>query len=476
MGRGTPSGDARAGDAGRVVTGVEPTPSGGAFDLLRPPSAERISDCVHCGFCLPACPTYQLWGEEMDSPRGRIYLMKLGLEGAAAMDRTVVGHFDACLGCMACVTACPSGVQYQELIEATRAQIERRYRRDPADRLFRWLIFALFPHPARLRGAAVLGWLYQRLGMARALHATGIADRLPPRLRALEELLPPVHLRTLARRPPERTAASGTPEPQRRLHGARVPTAAQMRVGLVTGCVQSVYFSAVNDATVRVLAAEGCEVIAPRGQGCCGALMVHAGREPEALARARALIATFEMAGVDRIVVNAAGCGSTLKEYGHLLRDDPGWAARAAAFAAKVRDVTELAAELPPRSPRHPIAARVAYHDACHLAHAQGVRAQPRTLLSSIPGLELVELPEAELCCGSAGIYNLVQPEPAEELGRRKAANVAAVAPDALATANPGCLLQLRRYLPPAIRLFHPIQLIDCSIRGVDPITTRGNW
>jgi glycolate oxidase iron-sulfur subunit len=242
------------------------------------------------------------------------------------------------------------------------------------------------------------------------------------------------------------------------------------RVGFLTGCVQRVFFADVNAATVRVLTAEGCEVVAPRTQRCCGALSEHAGREPEALERARKLIDAFAEVEVDTIVSNVAGCGSTLKEYGRLLRDDPVYAERAAAFSAKVRDVSELLADLGPVAPRHPIEARVAYHDACHLGHAQGVRSQPRDVLRTIPGLQVTDIPEAEICCGSAGIYNLVNPEPAEDLGRRKVEKVLSVAPDALATANPGCLLQIRRYWPGELSMFHPIELVDASIRGVDPI------
>ena len=422
-----------------------------AFDVLHPPSMERVDDCVHCGFCLPACPTYQLWGEEMDSPRGRIYLMRLGLEGGATMDDTFVGHFDACLGCMACVTACPSGVRYDELIAATRAQIERNYDRGLSQRLFRWLIFALFPSPARLRVAGLLGWVYQRLGGRRSLALTGLDTWLPPRVLALDALLPRIDLRGLAARTPARTIPADDAPPRR-------------RVGLLTGCVQQVFFGDVNAATVRVLAAEGCEVIAPPEQACCGALQVHAGREADAAERARALIDVFAAADVDTVVVNAAGCGSSLKEYRHLLRDDPDYAPRAKVFAAKVRDISELLDELAPQAPRHPLPGRIAYHDACHLAHAQGVRAQPRRVLRSVPGLELAEVTDGELCCGSAGIYNLVQPEPAAELGRRKAAAILATGASAVVTANPGCMLQLRRYLD--LPLYHPVQVLDAAIRG----------
>jgi len=441
--------DQPPGRPGSVVTQTEPAPEYGTFDAHRPPSADRIDDCVHCGFCLPTCPTYVLWGEEMDSPRGRIYLMKMGLQGEVPMDETFVGHFDACLGCMACVTSCPSGVRYDELIEATRAQIERNHVRDPSERRFRRAIFALFPYRSRLRVAALLGWVYQRADGGALLRGWGLFDRLSPRLQALESLMPRISLRDLARRVPDVTPAVGS---------------TRRRVGLLTGCVQSVFFTGCNEATVRVLAAEGCEVIAPPSQGCCGALALHAGEEPLALTRAKATIDLFSRLGIDAVVVNAAGCGSSMKEYGRLLEDDPVYAERARAFSASVRDVTELLAELEPRAVRHPIHARVAYHDACHLGHAQAVTAQPRALLQQIPGLELVPIAEPEICCGSAGLYNLLEPEPAAELGERKAAHIRAARPDLVATANPGCLLQLRRYLPPTLPLAHPIELLDQSL------------
>ncbi len=445
------------GGPGDIFASVDPPTDEprGNFDGHHPPAKELIDDCVHCGFCLPTCPTYALWGEEMDSPRGRIYLMDLVGEGAASFDETLVGHFDTCLGCMACVTACPSGVQYDKLIESMRPQIERQYSRRWGDRAFRRAIFALFPYPRRLRLAALGGVVYQRSGLARLVRRGSLLDRLPARLRALESLMPPVTLRDLVSRPPERVPAVGT---------------ARRRVAVLTGCVQQVFFSEVNAATIRTLAAEGCEVLVPREQACCGALSMHTGREPEAVVRARRTIATFEAYDVDAVVVNVAGCGSAMKDYGTLLRDDPAWAGRAAAFAAKVRDVTEVLAELEPQAPRHPIAARVAYHDACHLGHAQRVRAQPRSVLRGIPDLTVVDIPDAELCCGSAGVFNLLEPEAAEELGRRKVENVRSVRPDAIATANPGCLLQIRRHLGEEARLplFHPVQLVDASIRGVE--------
>ena len=443
---------------------------GPAFDAIHPPDPALIDKCVHCGFCLPSCPTYVLWGEEMDSPRGRIYLMKAGLEGRTEMTPAFVGHFDACLGCMACVTSCPSGVQYAPLIEATRAQIERRYPRSWADRLFRSAIFALFPYPTRLRIALLPLAMFSTIRRHRRDREerraqNGLTQRslrsprfLPivARLRAMLSLAPNVTWRSLFASIPARTPAAGT---------------ARLTVGLLTGCVQRLVFPRVNEATVRVLAAEGCDVLAPPDQGCCGALALHAGRLDEARTFARRAIEVFERAGVERIAVNAAGCGSSMKEYGQLLADDPAWAERARAFSARVRDVTEIVSELgPPRAARHPLAMRVAYHDACHLAHAQGVRQPPRDLLASIPGVEILPFAEQEICCGSAGIYNLVEPDAARELGDRKAGHIDAVAPDVIATANPGCMLQMASASARLGRdwpIRHPIEILDASIRGV---------
>ncbi|MGY1590549.1 glycolate oxidase subunit GlcF [Geodermatophilus sp. SYSU D00708] len=439
---------------GPVPLGM-PTP--GAFDEHRPPSAELVSDCVHCGFCLPTCPTYALWGEEMDSPRGRIYLMKSGLEGEPMTD-SMVQHFDACLGCMACVTACPSGVQYDRLIEATRAQVERNHERTPQDRAVRNAIFALFPYPRRLRALRGPLRAYQRSGLPRAIRRSGLLERLAPRLAVMESLAPPLEKRE---RLPERVPAAGT---------------RRAVVGLLTGCVQGEFFPGVNAATARVLAAEGCDVIVPRRQGCCGALSVHNGREDEAQRFARRTIDTFEAAGVDTVVVNAAGCGSSMKEYAELLADDPDYAERAERLAGRVRDVSEFLAELGPVAPRHPLEVSVAYHDACHLGHAQGVRAQPRTLLRQIPGLELREIPEAALCCGSAGIWNVLNPEPARELGDRKAANIAATGASLLVTANPGCLMQVAASLDRRgvrIGMAHTVEVLDASIRGL-PVSVLG--
>jgi glycolate oxidase iron-sulfur subunit len=424
---------------------------GGAFDAHRPPSAELIGDCVHCGFCLPTCPTYTLWGEEMDSPRGRIYLMKSGLEGEP-MDAPMIQHFDACLGCMACVTACPSGVQYDKLIEATRAQVERNGDRPRSEQRLRRAIFAVFPYRRRLRALRGPLRAYQASGLQRLVDRSGLLDRISPRLATMASLAPRL---TTPERLPQRVPATGS---------------RRAVVGLLTGCVQGEFFPGVNAATARVLAAEGCDVIVPPRQGCCGALSVHNGREEEARRFARATIEAFEAAGVDTVVVNAAGCGSSMKEYADLLADEPGWAGRAEAFAGRVRDVAEFLVELGPVAERHPIEVSVAYHDACHLGHAQGVRSQPRELLRGIPGLELREIPEGELCCGSAGIWNVLFPGPARELGDRKARNVTATGAQLLVTANPGCLMQVASSLQRAgtrLAMAHTVEVLDASIRGL---------
>jgi glycolate oxidase iron-sulfur subunit len=432
--------------------------AGSAFDAQHPPSREIIDQCVHCGFCLPVCPTYALWNEEMDSPRGRIYLMKLAADGQATINSQWVGHFDTCLGCMACMTACPSGVDYGKLIEATRAQIERKYDRGWVERSYRRLIFGMFTRPQRLH---MLRWpllLYQKSGLRRLVRGSGALRVLPKRLQAMEALLPEL--------PAAEAVAEVTPAVGEK----------RRRVGLLLGCVQREFFPQVNAATARVLAAEGCEVVSPAEQSCCGALLVHAGEEDGALALARRLIDVFEKAGVDAIVTNAAGCGSNVKEYGHLLRDDPQYAARAKEFSAKCQDISETLAYMGPRARRNPLRLKVAFHDSCHLQHAQGVRAQPRNLLAAIPELELVEIPEAAICCGSAGIYNLVQPNAANALGDRKAGLIASLEADVVVTGNPGCILQLQASLERTgkrIPVLHTIQLLDASIRAELPSALR---
>ncbi|HZQ03960.1 MAG TPA: (Fe-S)-binding protein [Gaiellaceae bacterium] len=384
--------------------------------------AELIRDCVHCGFCLPTCPTYSLWHEEMDSPRGRIWLMQATLDGTVELNRTVAQHFDRCLGCMACVTSCPSGVRYDRLIELTRERVEREVRRPLRERLLRALAFAVLPRPRVMRAALPFA-------------------RLAP-FRAFRELAPPWREPVS---PPRETPAAG----------ARIS-----RVGLLTGCVQSVVFGEVNRATARVLAAFGYETVTPY-RGCCGALALHAGRRRHGLALARRAAAAFAAAGAEAIVTNAAGCGSHLKD---------------AELELPVLDVSEaLAAGRQPEL--QPLRARVVFQDSCHLAHAQRVRTEPRALLRSIPELELVEAAEQEICCGSAGIYNLVQPDAARELAERKARHVLAAEPDVYASANPGCLLQVTAALRRAgrpVRAVHPVELVDASVRGAPLSTARG--
>jgi len=350
----------------------------------------------------------------MDSPRGRIHLMSALADSSVELTDTVAGHFDRCLGCMACVSACPSGVQYDRLIEQTRVVVEERRRRPLGERVLRSLVFAVFPHRRRLRAALAL----------RALPAPGP-------LRTLKQLAPPWSAPAW---PPVHLPGSGP------------------SVAVVAGCVQSVVFGDVNAATARVLAAEGFDVHVPRAQGCCGALHAHAGRLAEGVSRAREL--ERELAGYDHVVTNAAGCGSHLKDHG----------------VAGAVDVSELLAGREPLAPRHPLEISVAFQDSCHLRHAQRVSAQPREMLASIPGLRLLEPADQDLCCGSAGIYNLVQPQAAAELGARKAQRIRETGAEAYASGNPGCLIQVSaslRAADAAMPAFHPIELLDASIRGV---------
>jgi len=416
---------------------------------------DLISDCVHCGFCLPACPTYNSWGNEMDSPRGRIDLMKGLAEGVIALDATVVAHFDQCLGCMGCVTACPSGVRYDLLIEGQRAKLEAASPRKPLDRLFREMIFALFPYPARLKALAFPLTLYAKSGLQALVRRSGLLERLPARLAQLEALTPALEFEELQARLPAFTPSARS--------------SSRGRVALVAGCVQRTFFPNVNAATIRVLAAEGYDVVVPSGQGCCGALSLHSGRDGEAKRFARALVERFEAERFDAVLINAAGCGSTLKQYGEIFADEPAFRERAEAFSERVRDINEFLAGIEPLAERHPIPKRVAYHDACHLAHAQRIRAEPRALLAGIPQLELLEIPDGDQCCGSAGTYNLFEPEAAREIGERKVENVRLVAPDLLASANPGCTLQIQSIMQKkgaAIPAAHPIEILDASIAG----------
>jgi glycolate oxidase iron-sulfur subunit len=417
-----------------------------AFTGLDAPDLAALRTCVHCGICLPQCPTYRVLGEEMDSPRGRLYLMRAVAEGRLGLTETFARHMDLCLGCRACESACPSGVPFGSLLEATRAQL-RGNGAGRSPRPLERLVHALFPEPARL--GALLGGLrlYQRSGLQRLLRATGVL-RAVPSLAAMESLLPDV---PSAERLPALVRADG------RSRG---------RVGLLTGCVQRHLYPDVNRDTARLLSLAGWDVVIPPGQGCCGALDVHAGRLGTFRARARALVAAFPP-DLDAVVVNAAGCGSAMKEYGHWLPDDPAMAA----FSRRVRDVTEilLDAELP----LGPLPMAVTYHDACHLAHGQRVRSEPRALLARIPGLRLVPLPDSDLCCGSAGVYNLLEPAIADRLLAMKIDRIVETGAEVVVAGNPGCLLQIAkgaRARGLRLEVVHPVQLLARALQRGAPV------
>lgn len=426
------------------------------FDESHPPDPKLIDSCVHCGFCLSTCPSYRVLGKEMDSPRGRIYLMDAINEGEIALNTATVEHFDSCLGCLACVSTCPSGVQYDKLISATRHQVERNYNRSLPDKLVRQLIFSLFPNPDLLRILLFPLLVYQKLGVSKLLQATGLIKAISPRLAAMESILPEITLKSFQDNLPDVIPAKGEK---------------RYRVGVILGCVQRLFFSPVNEATVRVLTANGCEVIIPKSQGCCAALPEHQGQTEQAKVLARQMIDSFADTNVDFIIINAAGCGHTLKEYGHILADDPEYAEKAKAFAAKVKDAQEflinvgLTAKLSPLTDKN---LTLVYQDACHLLHGQKISVQPRQLLRKIPGVTLREPIDAALCCGSAGVYNMLQPEVAEELGKQKVQNLLNTGAELIASANPGCTLQISKYLPDKkISVMHPMELLDYSIQGV---------
>ncbi|MEM7595673.1 MAG: heterodisulfide reductase-related iron-sulfur binding cluster [Cyanobacteria bacterium P01_A01_bin.83] len=427
------------------------------FDQKNPPKPELIDSCVHCGFCLATCPSYRIIGKEMDSPRGRIYLMDAINQGEATLDTTTTQHFDSCLGCLACVTTCPSGVKYDQLIAATRPQVERNQTRSLPDRLIRTLIFNLFPYPNRLINLLPPLWLYQKSGLQQLVRKTGLLKKFSPRLAAMEAILPQISDRCWDKDLPHVIPAQGEK---------------RYRVGMILGCVQRLFFSSVNEATARVLTANGCEVVIPASQGCCAALPAHQGQEAQAQALARQMIDSFIDEDVDAIIINAAGCGHTLKEYGHILADDPQYKEKAEEFAHKVKDVQEFLAEIKLTAELHPVTSEtlnLVYQDACHLLHGQKISMQPRQLLKQIPQVQLHEPQDASLCCGSAGIYNMLQPETADELGKQKADNLINTGASVIASPNPGCSLQIQKHLElkgSQVKLFHPIELLDYSIQG----------
>lgn len=381
--------------------------------------------CIHCGLCLGSCPTYLETGNENDSPRGRIYIMRALQDGRMPMADKAVRHIDLCLGCRACESACPSGVQYGALLEETRDFIEKKHRRSWFQTVLRRVaIEQVFPFPRRLRLALL---------PARLIKGLGLGNWLPKFARDALNLIPE---QALADALPEICPAWEQP--------------AKGRVGFVSGCVMSVMFAETNKSSVRLINRAGHDVVTPKGQGCCGALYAHSGQLEKARACARHNIVVFEKSGVEEIVINAAGCGSTLKEYGHLLEGDPEYAARAKKFSAKVRDLTEWLRQKGPDPARSPEGEGVTYHDACHLAHPQRITQQPRQLVREVAGRRFVELAEAEVCCGSAGSYNLTEPEMAERLQERKVKNILASGAKVVVTSNPGCILQIRAGLKKA--------------------------
>lgn len=413
-----------------------------AIDQLGPtgaPMAHAIEQCVHCGFCLPTCPTYVTLGEEMDSPRGRIFLMKSALEGELTVDETLP-YVDRCLGCMACVTACPSGVPYHELLTPYRARAEAQRSRPFTEKLTRAMVRATLPYPARFRLAALTGKF-----------ATPFRKFLPDSLSVMLSLLPE-NLPPAGEQLPKAYPAQG----QRRA-----------RVAFLAGCVQQVLAPEINWATLRVLARNGVEVVIPEGQGCCGSLMMHTGDADAARVLARRNLSAFPK-DVDAILTNAAGCGSGMKEYGLLFIGEAQVEA-AQAFAHRVKDVSEFLAELGIDAPPAAAPIKVAYHDACHLAHAQRVVDAPRRLLRAIPNLTLLDIPEGELCCGSAGTYNLEQPRLADDIGQRKAQNILRTGAERVVMGNIGCMVQIRTQLQKLgqpMPVLHTMELLDRAYRN----------
>lgn len=419
-------------------------------------SMRDLRTCVHCGLCLPTCPTYQVFGVEMDSPRGRIMQIEAAKHGEIAIDDPSLSeHLSLCLACRACETACPSGVPYGRIIEGARASLPPP---SPTFNAIQKLVLrGIFTRPKVMDAAGTGMRIYQRAGIQSVVRRVG----LPGKLGEMESLLPNAQGRVLQGSRKTFYPSQGSP---------------RARVALVRGCVMQQFFAHTNEATARVLVENGCEVVAPRLPGCCGALHVHAGDRSTAQVLARRNIDEFMALNPDYIVINAAGCGSTLKEYGELLADDPSYADKAAAFASRIRDANELLGEMSFRAPMAGLAARVTYQDACHLAHAQRIREQPRAILRSIPGLELVEMRASDNCCGSAGIYNVTQPDTSMELLGRKMDDVLQTEAQILAVANPGCAIQIAAGISQrgaSIRVAHPIDLLDAAYRAERRLKAR---
>ena len=393
-------------------------------------SREALNNCVHCGLCQQACPTYTILGLEADSPRGRIHLIRGADEGSVGLSEAFLEHMDLCLACRACESACPSNVRYGGVIEEVRGQIHPQVepRRSWLERAVRrWAFRRLLADHRKLRRLTRLLRFAQRTGADRA--GARVLRLLPGYMAEMQPALPPLPNRSGRETIPPLVPARGTP---------------RHRVGFFLGCVMDTLYADSNVASVRVLAENGCQVVTPGAQECCGAVMLHGGDAEQTLAQARHNVAAFEAAGVDAVIINAAGCGTTLKDYGHMLRDDPAWAERARAFSAKVKDLSEFLVQIGPVAPARAIDETVAWHDPCHLAHGQGIRSQPRQLLQSIPGLKLVDLPESDWCCGAAGIYNIEHFGMSMQVLDRKMEHIKGTGVGTIVSANPPCLLQLR--------------------------------
>jgi glycolate oxidase iron-sulfur subunit len=436
--------------------GVQVAQSPGLQGFLNERDYEALVKCVHCGLCLNECPTYRANGLEPDSPRGRLYLIRAVSEGTLPVTDDVVEHLQRCLVCRACETACPSNVQFGQVMEAARHELLQSHS-SPKRRFLSWIAFRqLFPYPGRLRLVGQALRLYQRSPLPKVTQLLAKWKLLPQRLAVMEQMSPRLSDRFFEIPPTERVPARG----ERRF-----------TVGMISGCIMPLTFAETNEATVRVLTANGCDVLLPQAQRCCGALAAHSGDAGASEDLARANIDAFEAYGLDRlesIIINAAGCGAQLKNFGHLLQDDPRYAQRAAQFSAKVEDISEFLARVGLTAPLGEVNRTVTYQDACHLVHGQKVRNEPRELLLSIPGLDLVEMRDPHRCCGSAGIYNIVQPEMSEQVLDAKMENVLATGTDCVVAANPGCLLQLnlglkQRGHQPNAR--HIVDLLDEAIQ-----------
>lgn len=421
------------------------------------PIHEEILKCIGCGLCLPYCPTYREIGTEMASPRGRISLIKGYLEGELKITERLAEHLYLCLECLACETACPSGVKFHRIMEPGREAVEKNLERPFLERLVRDIVFkSIFPYPKRLQLTFRLLKLYQASGAQWFIRKTGLLRKISEPLEQMEQMLPALPPKSLRGALKEVTPAFGGKT--------------RYRVGFLSGCIMNLIFTPINLATVRVLARNGCEVITPRFQKCCGALHMHNGEGETARQMARYNIDIFEKSNLDAIIVNSAGCGSALKEYRELLKDDPEYAQRAQAFSQKVKDISEFLIEIDfikpdkNKSSRHPLQKRVAYDDPCHLLHGQGIKWEPREILRAIPGIELIEIKESDWCCGSAGIYNITHHELSTRLLDRKMAHIATASVGLIATANPGCILQLKSGVKRAglkLDVVHIIELLD---------------